>query len=383
MWIFFLSINLIVIGVCTNYYSQNLIVNGSFEGGTPKKDTLPPNWQKCHGNIIPNYSTPDLMPGSSNVNNQAQHGSQYLNLVCTPINENHSERAFGICTEFLTIGKCYEVSCYLMMSSTFYIDNGWLGIELDFSTPIRFNILMASGTCFQLGDSIASWVLTDFDVWTKYTKYFTATDDYKGIKLASSYYQDSNYHGHVLIDNLVIREIVDSLYFIQENYSLFEEDSLIINSPENMYFVWDDDSLCNGLCNELTFYFDSAVQYFTCEIYDSTSCFHQRVSYTISPAYYPIDSIAVVEEYLNEFKFPNVITPNQDSFNEHFPLPDIGGHPFSFRVYNRWGNIVFRTNNQSFQFDGSNLSDGVYYYIYECSFYGNEWKTQGVIHVLR
>ena len=242
---------------------------------------------------------------------------------------------------------------------------------------------MASGTCFQLGDSIASWVLTDFDVWTKYTKYFTATDDYKGIKLASSYYQDSNYHGHVLIDNLVIREIVDSLYFIQENYSLFEEDSLIINSPENMYFVWDDDSLCNGLCNELTFYFDSAVQYFTCEIYDSTSCFHQRVSYTISPAYYPIDSIAVVEEYLNEFKFPNVITPNQDSFNEHFPLPDIGGHPFSFRVYNRWGNIVFRTNNQSFQFDGSNLSDGVYYYIYECSFYGNEWKTQGVIHVLR
>lgn len=69
-----------------------------------------------------------------------------------------------------------------------------------------------------------------------------------------------------------------------------------------------------------------------------------------------INSITVVEPLL-----PNVITPNNDNLNEIF-IPRVTCMPFTLKLYNRWGVLVYEKENYAKDFNGSNLSSGVYYY---------------------
>lgn len=46
-------------------------------------------------------------------------------------------------------------------------------------------------------------------------------------------------------------------------------------------------------------------------------------------------------------EIPNVITPNGDGFNDRVSLPGTSYNDFLLRVYNRWGQQVFSTNNQA------------------------------------
>jgi gliding motility-associated-like protein len=72
---------------------------------------------------------------------------------------------------------------------------------------------------------------------------------------------------------------------------------------------------------------------------------------------------------------PNYFSPNGDGQNDYFVLPYqlTSKYPkLKFMVYNRWGNIVYRSNgtyqndwNAIHQPDGLDLPDGVYYYMLE------------------
>ncbi len=76
------------------------------------------------------------------------------------------------------------------------------------------------------------------------------------------------------------------------------------------------------------------------------------------------------------YELPNVFTPNGDGMNDQFApfLPIAYVDSVEFKVFNRWGNIVFETSNPLINWKGDNkdsgelVSDGVYYYtitIYE------------------
>lgn len=73
---------------------------------------------------------------------------------------------------------------------------------------------------------------------------------------------------------------------------------------------------------------------------------------------------------------PNVFTPNGDGTNDKFTpiLPYKFIKSVDFIVYNRWGNIVFQTNDPMINWDGKDqesgkpVSDGVYFY--SCRVYG-------------
>ncbi|MCX2741807.1 gliding motility-associated C-terminal domain-containing protein [Pontibacter anaerobius] len=64
----------------------------------------------------------------------------------------------------------------------------------------------------------------------------------------------------------------------------------------------------------------------------------------------------------------NIFTPNGDGKNDYFHIP---GLPPEFctatftsiRVFNRWGREVYRSNDSSFQWDGKDVNDGVYFYV--------------------
>jgi gliding motility-associated-like protein len=93
-----------------------------------------------------------------------------------------------------------------------------------------------------------------------------------------------------------------------------------------------------------------------------------------------------------EYSLPNVFTPNGDNINDILhPLPYWSVEKIDLKIFNRWGNLVYQTEDPDINWDGTYLnekkrvSDGVYYYI--CDVYtqrlsGLEHTTIiGYIHV--
>lgn len=92
------------------------------------------------------------------------------------------------------------------------------------------------------------------------------------------------------------------------------------------------------------------------------------------------------------YELPNVFTPNGDGQNDLFhPYPYEFVERVDMKIYNRWGNLVFETDDPDINWDGRTqqtnqlVPDGVYYYIcdvYEHRLTGLEARNlSGFIHV--
>ena len=90
-------------------------------------------------------------------------------------------------------------------------------------------------------------------------------------------------------------------------------------------------------------------------------------------------------------EIPNYISPNGDGANDKFVLPATMRKKYPnlrLSIYNRWGNMVWRSNGVyqnnwgGSHYDDSNLPDGVYYYIIELE-NQNEKARTGFIQVMR
>ena len=93
------------------------------------------------------------------------------------------------------------------------------------------------------------------------------------------------------------------------------------------------------------------------------------------------------------YTLPNVFTPNNDGYNDFFiPFPYHFVDKIDITIFNRWGNIVFKTQNPDIKWDGKNnltnleCSSGVYYYVcdvYERRLGGLKKRTlKGFLHLL-
>jgi gliding motility-associated-like protein len=85
-----------------------------------------------------------------------------------------------------------------------------------------------------------------------------------------------------------------------------------------------------------------------------------------------IESGADAESWSNSIQFdfehpvyvPNVFTPNDDAYNETFEITNIQlYHNSKLLVIDRWGVIVYETDGYLGDWNGGNVSSGVYYYI--------------------
>lgn len=72
------------------------------------------------------------------------------------------------------------------------------------------------------------------------------------------------------------------------------------------------------------------------------------------------DTIVVSLKEVISPAIPNVITPNQDSYNETFVI-DSQLNGAALHIYNRWGNQVFYSPAYDNKWDGSGLLPGIYY----------------------
>ncbi|MCX7955474.1 MAG: gliding motility-associated C-terminal domain-containing protein [Bacteroidales bacterium] len=93
------------------------------------------------------------------------------------------------------------------------------------------------------------------------------------------------------------------------------------------------------------------------------------------------------------YTLPNIFTPNEDSQNDYYqPGPYKYVEKVDMQIFNRWGKLVFKTNNPDIMWDGRDMdtkkrvSDGVYYYIcdvYERRLTGIEVRNiTGFIYVM-
>jgi gliding motility-associated-like protein len=142
---------------------------------------------------------------------------------------------------------------------------------------------------------------------------------------------------------------------VEQNFYLRTTCDAILNSPYHMKFR----SLKNTCYGQMTTTLDVDI-------------------YVRSPLDGMIDSI-----------IPNVFTPNGDGKNDFFHIkavPNDCFDTFRMKIFNRWGTLVYETDDFLFQWDGKNKSGndlpaGVYYYILDATFLQSTFNKKGVIHL--
>ena len=115
-------------------------------------------------------------------------------------------------------------------------------------------------------------------------------------------------------------------------------------------FSWTPD--CKSLDRE-QFKVDFSVQEDACQAYPAT-----------------IKSVIFIVQPQNpvSFKPANIFTPNGDGLNDFFEIPNLPPDYCesvfaSIKIFNRWGNPVYTSNNRAFKWTGQDATDGVYYYL--------------------
>ena len=94
-------------------------------------------------------------------------------------------------------------------------------------------------------------------------------------------------------------------------------------------------------------------------------------------------------------KIPNIFTPNGDGYNDYFeigcldkngkllPLNDINEYFLSHKlvIFNRWGRIVYESNDYRNDWDGGNLPDGTYFYVLDCKGKTQNYNYKGSVMI--
>jgi gliding motility-associated-like protein len=94
-------------------------------------------------------------------------------------------------------------------------------------------------------------------------------------------------------------------------------------------------------------------------------------------------SNSVGMEFTHPITVPNVFTPNGDGYNQYFFIPKIELYEDAeLNVVDRWGKTVYKsTNGYGNDWDGDDLSSGVYYYILDL----NKRNTviKGIVNIVK
>ncbi|UII20656.1 DUF7948 domain-containing protein [Fulvivirga ligni] len=91
----------------------------------------------------------------------------------------------------------------------------------------------------------------------------------------------------------------------------------------------------------------------------------------------PYDSAVTLDFY--DIKVPNVITPGAKGDNDYFQIIT-GPAKKSLKIYNRWGKKIYESSDYQNDWQGADISSGVYYY--EADIEG-ETTCNGWIHVIK
>lgn len=85
---------------------------------------------------------------------------------------------------------------------------------------------------------------------------------------------------------------------------------------------------------------------------------------------------------------PNAFTPNGDGLNDEFGALGYGVKDYYLEVYNRWGELIFTSDNVNSQWDGTyqgtKVLPGTYVYNISASgYYDKEFHKEGTVSIVK
>jgi gliding motility-associated-like protein len=90
-----------------------------------------------------------------------------------------------------------------------------------------------------------------------------------------------------------------------------------------------------------------------------------RVTHSIETQYGCKDSITKDYLVIVDIVIPNVFTPNEDGTNDFFVIEGIEMlDNCVLKIFNRWGRLVYKSENYKNDWDGKGMAQGVYYYVF-------------------
>ena len=118
----------------------------------------------------------------------------------------------------------------------------------------------------------------------------------------------------------------------------------LIAGPEEYRYRWNTGNVTNSIIV-------TTEGIYTVEITNGDKCMVERST--------------EVRQSCSEVVFvPNTFTPNKDWKNDVFTITATNMDKFEFRIFNRWGEVVFYSTDADFTWDGTfkgkPLPDGVY-----------------------
>jgi len=86
--------------------------------------------------------------------------------------------------------------------------------------------------------------------------------------------------------------------------------------------------------------------------------------------------------------FPNAFSPNGDGVNDYFSIASLNLTGFTIRIFDRWGNLVYISDNPAFRWDGAmagkGLPEGAYtFYFTGSGINGEKIEASGVVTLIR
>jgi gliding motility-associated-like protein len=198
------------------------------------------------------------------------------------------------------------------------------------------------------------------------------------ISNATSYEWEISYNGNVFILNSEMPETQFSKaqFSISGNFSVrvrgknpsgygpFSNFSEFISEEAKILVL---DSNCNSIFVKegekffWNFNSNSAPEFGAIEIIYPKLPGQYSISYSNSCGTFTSNEIHYQPLDLSDIDIPNIITPNNDSFNESFFLADALERP-SISIYNRWGKQVYQSTSYDNKWSGEGLPNGTYYY---------------------
>lgn len=100
-----------------------------------------------------------------------------------------------------------------------------------------------------------------------------------------------------------------------------------------------------------------------------------------------LDTSYTTIDVYEKFEIANTFTPNNDNINDSFSIPNVGLTTYSLKIYNRWGRLLFESEDPTQSWDGKTnnglASAGTYFYVLTAVSPFNDFSTNGTITLIR